>query len=184
MFLRKQNKKKKGFTLIELIIVIAIIAILAAIAIPNFLSIQRKARVKADIASAKTIYDATSALVAEGKIVPNDTKKIGDPDPGKVAGEEIFTLNKQKSDNAQGSIVSSGNATDSQAGELTSYLQTIPVPKSIDGGVFVIKVSGKEDSPVIKVFIQANNKNYLVYPNGKGSYDLNGDGLAAPQEEK
>ncbi len=42
MFLRKQNKKKKGFTLIELIIVIAIIAILAAIAIPNFLSIQRK----------------------------------------------------------------------------------------------------------------------------------------------
>ncbi|WP_415337503.1 prepilin-type N-terminal cleavage/methylation domain-containing protein, partial [Clostridium perfringens] len=45
MSLRKQNKKKKGFTLIELIIVIAIIAILAAIAIPNFLSIQRKARV-------------------------------------------------------------------------------------------------------------------------------------------
>ena len=45
---KKQNKKKKGFTLIELIIVIAIIAILAAIAIPNFLSIQRKSKVKAD----------------------------------------------------------------------------------------------------------------------------------------
>ncbi len=75
MFLRKQNKKKKGFTLIELIIVIAIIAILAAIAIPNFLSIQRKARVKADIASAKTIYDATSALVAEGKIIPGNRIK-------------------------------------------------------------------------------------------------------------
>ena len=71
---KKQNKKKKGFTLIELIIVIAIIAILAAIAIPNFLSIQRKARVKADIASAKTIYDATSALIAEGKIVPTSSK--------------------------------------------------------------------------------------------------------------
>ena len=68
MKLKRQNKKKKGFTLIELIIVIAIIAILAAIAIPNFLSIQRKAKVKADIASAKTIYDATSALIAEGKI--------------------------------------------------------------------------------------------------------------------
>ncbi|EGT0696381.1 prepilin-type N-terminal cleavage/methylation domain-containing protein [Clostridium perfringens] len=182
MSLRKQNKKKKGFTLIELIIVIAIIAILAAIAIPNFLSIQRKARVKADIASAKTIYDATSALVAEGKIVPNDTKKDGDVDPGKVAGEEIFTLNKPESGDVQGKIVASGNATDIQAGELTNYLQTIPVPKSIDGGVFVIKVSGKEESPVINVSIQANNKNYLVYPNGKGAYDLNGDGLAAPQE--
>ena len=66
--MKKNIKKKKGFTLIELIIVIAIIAILAAIAIPNFLSIQRKSRVKADIASAKTIYDATSALVAENKI--------------------------------------------------------------------------------------------------------------------
>ena len=64
---KEYNKKKKGFTLIELIIVIAIIAILAAIAIPNFLSIQRKSRVKADIATAKTIYDATSALIAEGR---------------------------------------------------------------------------------------------------------------------
>ena len=56
----KIGKRKKGFTLIELIIVIAIIAILAAIAIPNFLAIQRKARVKADIATGKTIYDATA----------------------------------------------------------------------------------------------------------------------------
>ncbi len=68
---KKQNKKKKGFTLIELIIVIAIIAILAAIAIPNFLSIQRKSKVKADIASAKNIYDVTSALVADNQITNN-----------------------------------------------------------------------------------------------------------------
>ena len=32
----KRNKKMRGFTLIELIIVIAIIAILAAIAVPAF----------------------------------------------------------------------------------------------------------------------------------------------------
>ncbi|MBW9169707.1 prepilin-type N-terminal cleavage/methylation domain-containing protein [Clostridium estertheticum] len=65
----KTNKiKRKGFTLIELIIVISIIGILAVIAVPKFSGVLRDAKVKADVASAKVIADATYALIAKDGI--------------------------------------------------------------------------------------------------------------------
>lgn len=62
------NKKKKGFTLIELIIVIAIIAILAAIAIPKFATIRHNANVTTDIANAKNIHSIVAQGIANEKV--------------------------------------------------------------------------------------------------------------------
>ena len=50
------NNKRKGFTIMEMLIVVAIIAILAAIAIPVFSSSLHKARVAADIANVRAYY--------------------------------------------------------------------------------------------------------------------------------
>jgi prepilin-type N-terminal cleavage/methylation domain-containing protein len=55
------GKKKKGFTLIELLIVIAIILILIAIALPNFLEAQIRARVtkaRGEIRSYQTVFES------------------------------------------------------------------------------------------------------------------------------
>ena len=67
-FMSKKRNKKRGFTLIELIIVIAIIAILAAIAVPAFGQIRQKSNVSADIANARSIYSVVTAGIADESI--------------------------------------------------------------------------------------------------------------------
>ena len=105
-----RNKKKKGFTLIELIIVIAIIAIIAAIAIPRFGSVSQDARLKSDVANAKNIANAASALIADGTI--------------EVTGE----VSAQPLDDTPASV----------ADEVEKFLQDVPTPETAGYDVYTI----------------------------------------------
>lgn len=64
-------KFKKGFTLIELMIVVAIIGILAAIAIPNFMKFQARARQTEAKAHLGAIYTAYIGYLSDNASFPS-----------------------------------------------------------------------------------------------------------------
>lgn len=68
-------KNQKGFTLIELMIVVAIIAILAAIALPAYSDYTKKAKVSEVILAASAVRTAVSEYAAGSGTLPPATWK-------------------------------------------------------------------------------------------------------------
>src|SRR5258708_5554832 len=58
------KKNEKGFSLVELLVVVIIIAIIAAIAIPNLLASRRAANEASAISSLRTIHSAEATYQA------------------------------------------------------------------------------------------------------------------------
>lgn len=86
----KKLQNKKGFTLMEMLIVVAIIAVLVAIAIPVFNGALTKSKEAADVANVRATYaEWQTAMLTENTKAPADKDAfLKGP-----AGTDTLTLN-------------------------------------------------------------------------------------------
>ena len=96
---KMKNKLKKGFTIVELVIVIAVIAILAAVLIPTFSSITNSARESAALQEAKSGSETILALTT-GTLPENSAFLVADDEESDTndytfvfAGQKIQNVN-------------------------------------------------------------------------------------------
>ena len=74
--LHRLRRQAKGFTLIELLIVVAIIGVLAAIAIPNLVSAQKRAKISRSLADTRQIVSQSELYNNDKNAYPADLAKL------------------------------------------------------------------------------------------------------------
>jgi type IV pilus assembly protein PilA len=125
----KTHRKKKGFTLIELIIVLAVMAVISTIAVPNVIALRDNSKKKADKQSCEVIKRTVMSLVADDTIKSRTTITVT---PNSTTG------------------IISGQLTESEKTALQDALKDIKAPQSpgATDGAYIIAIDSNESVKV------------------------------------
>ncbi len=121
--MKKLNKK--GFTIVELVIVIAVIAILAAVMIPTFSGIVNKANESAALQAAEATFKADLIEVDSIPTADNQYKKTSDQTV--VSGKTYYTRS---------------NSTYTKATNLTAFVEGTTYYEKVCVGTFTVAANG------------------------------------------
>ena len=130
----KKLNNKKGFTLMEMLIVVAIIAVLVAVAIPTFTSALNKAKAGTDLANIRSGY-AAAQLEAITKTRTADETLYLHPEGSVDTTNSNLYMTKGKSSDADTTATIGGKISVGDGGVTWSKDKSISYVIGADGTV-------------------------------------------------
>ncbi len=108
----KRTRKTKGFTLVEIMIVVLIIGILLAIAVPNFLKARETSRTKTCVANMRQIEGAKEQWAMENNQGATSTPTAGNLSPDYIksampacpSGAAAYVINNMSTNPTCGNV--------------------------------------------------------------------------------
>ncbi|TCT16895.1 type IV pilus assembly protein PilA [Natranaerovirga pectinivora] len=143
--IKKFFKNQKGFSLVELIIVIAILAVIAGIAAPNLIGYVQRSRVSADESNATLIANAILVELADRG---GNTYSTG--------GDANSTVEFRQYTPAE----ANANPDRTLINDAIGNLQNVPTQKVATGNFYIKIENGK-----VSVYRGSDTTSLKVYPN-------------------
>ncbi|MGN0666749.1 MAG: type II secretion system protein [Huintestinicola sp.] len=154
----------KAFTLLELVIVIAIIGILAGIAVPNFITFRRTAKIDAANANAQEVFNAAQNYLVSLEVNGRDASKYFGKDGSTKLGYIFvdYGLGKQRSSvpaDEEGDTVKTSDILACATGAVPANV------KDACDGITANLSSEVEGSWLVAVYPDTYTVKYVVFSN-------------------